>query len=296
MNVDLATNRTTFKLSLDDQAPLSTSHGEPSMSRTVLSIALLVSTLLPATAHDVWLQVNTPVVRTGEPVQLDLRLGNHGNHHRDFRLAGLVSLDSLSLDQQAPEGDITDLRGEMFPTAMAEREGYWATIRTLDRPGVHRFVVARDQVMDHGRTVRSVRTAQCYVLCSDSLDHPRLEQFPHAEPLGLPFELTLETCPFRETAVGQPIRVRVRHGGKPKPDVVVSFIPFGAELQGEFDPDYQVRTDDEGRGTFVPREPNLYLVVARHDAPDEATSDYQSTSYSATVTLHVPAKNTLVTP
>ncbi|MGB7329046.1 MAG: DUF4198 domain-containing protein [Rubripirellula sp.] len=253
----------------------------------IMSLFVLLTVGATASAHDLWLQTNTAVVRTGEYVSVDACLGNHGNHHRDFKLAGRIDLDWVSVDHIAPDGTKTDIRSQMYATASGEKEGCWTTRITASQPGVHCVAESLDRVMNHGKSVRGIRTAKTYFLVSDSLDAAVVGQHSHDEPLGLPFELVLETCPINDAAVGNPITARVLHQGKPLADVVVSFIPEGAELSGEFDAEYETRSDSDGKVSFVPRSGNRYLIVAHHTAEDEKTDEYEFTSYSSTMTLHV---------
>ena len=84
-----------------------------SLIRKLLAFASLLFSavvLSPASAHDTWVQTNTNVVRTGDNVHIDLMLGNHGNEHRDFKLAGKITLDGCKLDVIAPSGKKFDLR------------------------------------------------------------------------------------------------------------------------------------------------------------------------------------------
>jgi uncharacterized GH25 family protein len=53
---------------------------------STLTVALVAAAGF-APAHDTWVQTNTNLVRTGDAVHIDLMLGNHGNDHRDFKLA-----------------------------------------------------------------------------------------------------------------------------------------------------------------------------------------------------------------
>ena len=53
-----------------------------------LAITLLAT---GSRAHDTWVQTNTNVVRAGDAAHIDLMLGNHGNDHRDFKIAGKKS-------------------------------------------------------------------------------------------------------------------------------------------------------------------------------------------------------------
>ncbi len=266
------------------------------MIRTLHAVAFPMILLLSQTtahAHDLWSQSNTPLVRTGEVVHVDLCLGNHGNHHRDFMLAGRVSLDWITADLIAPDGTRTDLRDQVTATASAEKEGCWTRAVIAEKPGAHCVVIALDRVMQHGKSIRGVRTAKSFFLASDSLDNAIVSTHAHDQPLGLPFEVVLKTCPFTETQVGLPIVAQVLHQGKPIGDVVVSFVPQGTALAGEFDPEYEFHTDSEGLVEFTPKSGNRYLIVAHYTAEDEQTDDYESTSYASTITLHVPVKGPL---
>ncbi|MCM2372149.1 DUF4198 domain-containing protein [Aporhodopirellula aestuarii] len=247
----------------------------------------------PGNAHDLWTQSNSAQVRTGEVVHVDLCLGNHGNHHRDFKLAGRISLDWIHSELISPDGTRVDLREGMTSNASAETEGCWTRPVIAELPGVYCATMTLDRVMNHGKSVRGVRTAKTYFLASDSLDRAKVPQHAHEQPLGMPFELVLKTCPFTQTQVGSPIRVQVLHRGEPMSDVVVSFIPQGTQLADEFDPEYESRTDSDGMATFVPKSGNRYLVVAHYTADDEKTDAYESTSYAATITLHVPVTSPL---
>ncbi len=253
-----------------------------------LSLLLVIFTTSAGSAHDVWLQTNTPIVRTGENVYVDLRLGNHGNHHRDFKLAGRITLDWVSVEHITPDGNKTDIKGRMFATASAEKEGYWTTPLAVSKPGVHCVAESLDRVMNHGKSIRSIRTAKTYFLVSDSLDAPTLDRHVHQKPLGLPLELVLQTCPFSEAVAGSPITVQVLHQGKPLADAVVAFIPEGVELSGEFDPEYEFRSDSDGRVSFVPKTGNRHLIVAHYTAEDERSDEYEFTSYASTITIDVP--------
>ncbi|WDQ14613.1 DUF4198 domain-containing protein [Rhodopirellula sp. P2] len=260
------------------------------MNTTYRNLTFALALLLPAvaSAHDTWIQTNSPVVRTGEVVHVDLRLGNHGNQHRDFKLAGLLTLDWTSLDQIRPDGTRSDLKPNLFTSASAEKQGYWTTPVTLTQPGVHQFVQKLDRIMNHGKSIRSIRTAKSYVLASDSLDAPKIGGHAHETAVGLPFEMVLDTCPLGEVCVGRSITVTVLHHGKPLQDAIVSFIPEGETLQGEMDPNYEFKTDASGNATFVPQQATRHLIAAHHTALDEKTEEFEFTSYATTIMLSVP--------
>ena len=51
---------------------------------------------------------------------------------------------------------------------------------------------------------------------------------------------------------------------------------------------YERMTDAVGNASFTPTLANYYLVVAHLDEPNEKGKGYESTKYSATLTILVP--------
>ena len=72
--------------------------------RSVPILLGALAAVLPARAHDIWVQTNTNLIRTGDAVHVDLMLGNHGNDHRDFKLASKPDLDKATLTVTGPDG------------------------------------------------------------------------------------------------------------------------------------------------------------------------------------------------
>ena len=60
------------------------------------------------------------------------------------------------------------------------------------------------------------------------------------------------------------------------------------DLAEDFDPKYERRTDSDGRAAFTPKTGDVYLVVVHHVEPTEGGDKYESTKYSATLTVFVP--------
>ena len=79
------------------------------------SLGILSLILVPsiALAHDSWVQTNTNIVRSGDVVHVDLMLGNHGNGHRDYKLAGKLDLDGSTVEVIDPSGKAFDLKGRL---------------------------------------------------------------------------------------------------------------------------------------------------------------------------------------
>src|SRR5687768_17133363 len=76
--------------------------------------------------HDTWVQTNTNVYRVGDVVHVDLLLGNHGNEHRDFKVAGKPSLEDkdATLEVVGPDGKRTDLKAAATDQGLGPKEGF----------------------------------------------------------------------------------------------------------------------------------------------------------------------------
>jgi uncharacterized GH25 family protein len=238
-------------------------------------------------AHDAWLQVNTNIVRVGDAVRIDLMLGNHGNNHRDFKLAGKLDPAAGSLEVIAPSGKRYDVKDRLADTGYTPREGFWTTRFAGDESGFYMAARLSEQVVSYApkRSIQSAKT--CFVL-SRSLDQVSQDNPGFDKPLGHPLELVPHANPVTPMGPGQAIQVRLLFKGQPLAGETVSFIPRGEELSEEFDSRYERKTDAEGRASFTPKEGNYYLVVAHREAPNERGQGYEMTKYSATLCLFVP--------
>lgn len=80
-------------------------------TRNGISLLAIISIALVGTAmaHDTWVEVNPTEVRIGQVVHVDLKLGNHGNDHRDFKLASKITLEpcTLAVDEKGEKFDKT---------------------------------------------------------------------------------------------------------------------------------------------------------------------------------------------
>lgn len=259
--------------------------------RTVL-FGFALCAALPAfvRAHDTWVQTNTNLIRTGDAIHVDLLLGNHGNDHRDFKIASKFSPDAVqSFDIVSPDGKKFDLKSDLVDLGYAPKEGYHTSRFVPGKPGLYVAAQTSDKVVNHGKTVRSCRSAKCYFVVSDSLDKVSRNNPGFDKPLGHLIELVPEANPVTPMGPGTPIKVKLLHQGKPLENVKVSFIPRGITLKEGTDPDYERTTDKDGRAAFTPKMGTYYLVVAHH--PTAAKGDgFESTLFTATLTVFVPEK------
>jgi len=263
-------------------------HRKNLIMRTVLSALLVLVWSSTAVAHDTWVQTNTNLVRTGDAVHIDLMLGNHGNEHRDFKLASKVGLEGATLEVVAPDGKSYDIKDRLIDTGYTPKEGFHSARFAATTPGLYLAAHRIDRVVNHGVPTRSVKSAKTFFLVSDSLDKPPLTSPGFEKPLGHELELVPFASPVTPMGPGQAIRVQVLFKDKPLTDARVSFIPRGTALSEGFDETHERKTDAEGRASFTPTEGNYYLVVVHHVEPDAKGDGYERTQYSATLTVFVP--------
>ncbi|MBI3866681.1 MAG: DUF4198 domain-containing protein [Planctomycetia bacterium] len=258
------------------------------MYKIFLSVAVTVTLADFAVAHDTWVQTNTNVIRVGDAVHVDLMLGNHGNDHRDFKLASKVALDGCTLKVRDPGNHVYDLRDELTDAGYTPKEGFWTEKFAATTAGLYLVEHASDRVVNHGKPVRSLKSGKTFFVVSKSLDKVPLENPGYDRVLGHPLELVPTTNPVTPMGPGKPIGVRVLLKGKPLAEACVSFIPRGETLSEGFDERYERKTDSKGQAQFISSTGNYYLVVVHHKADDETGKDYEGTQYSATLTVFVP--------
>lgn len=245
---------------------------------------------VPGPAHDTWVQTNTHIVRTGDAVHIDLLLGNHGNDHRDFKIAGKLPAESVGAFRIfAPGGKSYDLKPDLADLGYAPKEGFHTAKFAPAKGGLYVAAQSSDGVVNHGKPVRAVRSAKAYFVASDSLDKVPANLPGFDTPLGHAFELVPEVNPVAPMGPGAAIKVKLLLAGKPLAGERVSFVPRGAALKEGLDPEYERVTDKDGRASFTPKTGNYYLVVA-HRETDEKGDKYESTKYAATLTVFVPEK------
>ena len=257
------------------------------MIRKPLALILVLLVAHFATAHDTWLQPNTHIVRVGDAIHLDVMLGNHGNEHRDFKLAGKADLESSKLTLFTPDNKTLDLKPTLTDQGLAPKEGYFTTRFVPSAPGLHLLACASDKVVSYAPT-RSIHSAKTFFLASKSLDNPPADVPGFDRVLKHALELVPKSNPVAPMGPGSKISVQLLFQGKPLADARIAFIPRGVTLAENFDPKYERKTDSSGLATFEPPDGNYYLIAAHHADPNAKGEGYTSTKYSATLTVLVP--------
>jgi len=139
-------------------APQAVSQGDPleNLDRGVRQlgivgfwgVVLLVAALVAFSArgHDTWVQTNTNLIRTGDVIHIDLMLVNHGNDHRDYKLASKIGLDGVkTVEVQGPDGFRYDIKPELVDLGLAPKEGFHSARFVPAKPGLYAAVQTSDK-------------------------------------------------------------------------------------------------------------------------------------------------------
>ncbi|RYX84032.1 DUF4198 domain-containing protein [bacterium] len=247
---------------------------------------------VPVFAHDTWVETNTPLYRVGDVAHIDLKLGNHGNNHRDFKLASKVALDGVKMEVVAPDGKRYDLKSSLTDTGYTPKEGFWTGGFTNAAPGLYCVHQTLDAVMTYAPE-RAIKSAKTYFMASKSLDRVPMAAPGFDKRLGDALEIVPENNPIAPIGAGMPLKLRLYFQGKPLAKTKISFIPEGETLRGDFDSRYEAITNINGRVTFTPTEAKRYLAVAHVETKEagqnKAGEKYTFTQYGATLTVYIPA-------
>lgn len=244
-----------------------------------LCFSLLASHCL---AHDTWVQPNTHFLRKGDVAHIDLMLGNHGNEHRDFRLASKITLDPCKLELRTPSGNVQDLKPGIVDLGSAPKEGFWSAKYVTKEEGLHTIVHSLDTLQ--GKT-RAIKSAKSYFVVGAT--NPAKTTSLFAEPLGHDLEVIPLTDPA-DAAAGAELKVRVDFKKHPLKDARIAFIPRGQVLAPGFDDQFERKTDGNGVATFTPSEGNYLLIMVHHVEPEAKGDGFDKTHFGAALTLCVP--------
>ncbi len=188
-----------------------------------------------------------------------------------------------------PKGKRIDLRPALVDLGYTPAEGFHSARFITAEPGLYAIAQTRDQLLNFGKPKRVIGSAKTYFVASRSLDKVDADQPGFDRPLGHRLELVPEANPVTSMGPESPIKLRLLMDGKPVKGVKVSFIPRGVTLKEGLDEGYERLTDELGRASFTPKLGTYHLVVAHLERPEERGEGYETTHYSATLTVYVPA-------
>ncbi len=246
----------------------------------ILSLALTGQAL----THDIWIETDKAVYQSNQSVNLSLMLGNHGNHHRDYKLASYVKPGQATFDVYPNQTASVDYIKNLRLTSVGN-DKFWQFNANFQRAGQYAAASTFDQVMTYA-PVRDIKSAKAYFWIEPSSS--TVKTLDYKIPLGHKFELIPQSDPSRQLRAGRSFSVKVLFNGNPKPGIVVSFIPKGIELVDNFDPFYQRVTDENGEASYPIGNTGPHLVAAHLKDPRAKGIGYQGINYSATLFLNVP--------
>ncbi|MFO0939693.1 MAG: DUF4198 domain-containing protein [Pirellulales bacterium] len=257
------------------------------MKKSVFCFSLFLTLLCcsPSKGHDTWIEAGPLVQQLGEYTYVNLMLGNHGNEHRDFKLASKITLTHCTLTCTTPSATVLDLKPRIIDMGSAAKEGYWAARCDLMEPGVHEFLHTLNAL--HG-TVKAVKSAKTYVIAEGASSSPAATQF-QPKVLGLGLELQLLSN-LNQVAAGSPLKIQVLRSGKPLADARVTFVPRGVVLAEGVDSKYEKMSDSKGIVSFTPDQGNVVLAIVHHVDESEKGEGFERTHYGAAMVLPVRNK------
>lgn len=253
---------------------------------SIVLVILLFS--LTALGHDTWLQSNSHIVRVGDVAHIDLMLGNHGNDHRDFKLAGKPSLEGATLEVIDPDGQHRDLRTDVADVGYTEKDGFLTVAVPAAKAGLYTIAQMADKVVSYAPQ-RSIKSAKTFFLATRALDRVEAISSGFDQPLGHPLELIPLTSPVAPMGPGTTMKVKLLFRGQPLQNARISFIPRGQTLAETFDERFERMTDAQGVASIALKQATYHLIAAHHQDPREKGEGYESIKYSATLTVLVPA-------
>src|ERR1043166_7174649 len=115
--------------------------------RNAICMLLIVAMTSVSTAHDTWVETNANLVRVGDAVYVNLMLGNHGNEHRDFKLASKVDPAVANVAVVAPSGKRYDLKDRLLDLGYAPKEGFYSAKFVGAEPGLYTVAHTSDRVV-----------------------------------------------------------------------------------------------------------------------------------------------------
>ena len=227
-----------------------------------------------AAAHDIWIEASAASIKMGEEIRLSLMLGNHGNTHRDFKLASQVAAADRRLLVIDPAGRQIEMTSLLKEDKNEAGDGFWTARVPVRSPGCFLVASSFDKVMSYA-PVRDVKSAKTLFRVG------ALPLVGFDRILGHSLELVPLSDPFAREGE---FRVRLLFKGKPLANTKVSFIPRGVTLSGEIDSRYERMTDADGVASLV--LPPVDTLVAAHLKDEKAKGKgYESIGYSATLWL-----------
>ncbi len=261
-----------------------------------LMVALPLTLALDAQAHTLRVIATRGAVEPGRSSTIYLSWGH------------MLPVDELVGEEDLEVYQLTSPSGSVIPLKTTERS-LQANALTFEEPGIYQVAVARKMSIftrytdAEGKTVHARQG-------KDELELPegatidlaaRSRQFAKAivvcgtpkngglvEPLGHDLEIVME-APVEDHGycLDAPLVVRVLFQGNPLPNATI--LASSTTLNPDGLPDSSFETDDQGQALLDLILPGTWVLEVHHrlDAPEESRHQYDTESFTATLTIPV---------
>ena len=241
-------------------------------------------------AHDIWIETSSTLVRKGEPVVIELKLGNCLEGKPDAKINGQLPKPEGSVFAIAPNDKRLDLTNTLFSSTVVPGSGCWRTPLTVQDIGCTWLLQSLDdKVMHDGKRVLGRMVAKTPLVASEDI---------HAIPTDIkamafsqPIELILESSPLVSVDSGSPVVVRLLKNDQPLVSVRLAFTrPLSLSKTGDVRYEH-VETGLDGRASWIPDLAGPLLISFNQMDESEYGDDYEATYYSTTMYLNVSNKD-----
>ena len=259
----------------------------------LLAIALMIAA--PAFAHDSWIEISPALIEKGQPVSVQMMLGNHSNQHRSFRIAGKWAPQYTKLSVIDPKGNESEITSQLVDLGEDEEKvppkgikGFYMAPFTPKEEGLHLVLAKEERILQHGdgpkfRSIKLAKNAFGAFSAPTVSAARNLKGFDRASGVEQSLEIIPLTNPLGVYAGGS-ITLEIRHKGKPASGKVVSLLQRMEGAASVVD----LTTNDRGRVTFNVPKPDLYLTRVKLDEDGEKIEgQYEKSTYEATFVFPV---------
>lgn len=251
----------------------------------IWAIALMITVLVvpTASAHDIWVEPYSNVVRLGESVVVQFKLGNCNEGKPDGKISGQLPRELIQAAACLPTEKIQDLALRLVKSSQDDG-GCWMTRFKASEIGCNWIIQRFDENVVHGgQKVRGRMFAKAPLVVSDSLETIVIGDLPMS--FSQPFELVLESSLLPAVDSKEPIKLRVLKNEKPLANAKVSFTFL---LDDSKEPQLTtVVSDSEGAVSWIPNQIGPLLIACAQLDESEKGPDFDATYYSSTVFLNV---------
>lgn len=257
--------------------------------RTTIAVAACTLLAAPVTAHEFWIEPASFTVQVGEPVAVELRVGDElpgqavpRDEVRTLRFES-VGADGSSVPIRGREGG-TPAGLVRFREAGARTIAFESTHTRIEIDAERFEAYLEDKGLEHVAAERRQRGERArpgrerFARCAKALIAVDSEQ-GNDRALGMTLELVAETDPYQPAADGS-VSLRLLFRGRPLPKVLVK-----AWHRGPGGTAISARTDNEGRVSMPLPGPGMWLVSAVHMLRSDRWPEAEWESYWASLTF-----------